>query len=149
MRATRSLVGAAAALAFILVSGAASAQPRGPQRGMRMPGPRYDKATELTLHGVVQKVEEVDQKDCPQCQGGIHLWLGSEGASYEVLLGPSWFLKEKNWSFEQGDSLEVTGSKITLDDQSSILAREVKRDGQTLMLRDTNGIPAWSRRPTS
>ncbi|HZE22108.1 MAG TPA: hypothetical protein VE082_08650, partial [Desulfobaccales bacterium] len=42
-----------------------------------------------------------------------------------------------------GDKLEATGSKVTLNNQPVLIAREVKANGQTLTLRDAQGIPAW------
>ena len=111
--------------------------------------PRYDKATETTIHGTVSKMEEAVPRNCPNCATGVHLWLDSEGKSYEVHVGPSAFVKAQEWTFEKGDVLDVTGSKVTVDDQSFFLAREVKKGDKTLVLRDENGIPAWSRRKTS
>lgn len=148
MTATKPLAGIGAALGVVLVSGLALGQPGGARKGM-MGMPRYDKATELTLHGTVAKVEEAMPKNCPNCATGVHLWLDSDGKSYEVHLGPSSFVKAKEWTFEKGDMLELTGSKVSVDDESFILAREVKKGDKTLVLRDENGIPAWSRRKPS
>jgi hypothetical protein len=58
-------------------------------------------------------------------------------------------VKAKEWTFENGDALELTGSKVSVDDQSFILARDVKKGDKTLVLRDENGMPAWARRKPS
>ena len=148
MTATKPLVGIVAVLGVALASGFALGQPGGPRKGM-MGMPRYDKATELTLHGTVTKVEEAVPKNCPNCATGVHLWLDSDGKSYEVHIGPSAFVKAKEWTFENGDALELTGSRVSVDDQSFILARDVKKGDKTLVLRDENGMPAWARRKPS
>jgi hypothetical protein len=148
MTAAKSLIGGAAAFGFVLVNTLAFSQPGGRQKGM-MRMPHYDKATEVTLQGTVEKVEQAAPKNCPNCETGVHLWLDSDGTSYEVHLGPTSFLKEKEWTIEKGDALELTGSKVSVDDQSFILAREVKKADKSLVLRDANGMPAWSRRKPS
>ena len=39
--------------------------------------------------------------------------------------------------------MEVTGSKVTLNNQPALIAREVKVNGTTLKLRDDQGLPVW------
>jgi hypothetical protein len=146
MTGTKSLVGVGLGLVF--ATGLAAGQPSGSQKGMTGM-PRYDKSTEVTLRGTVSRVEQAPPRNCPNCETGVHLWLDSEGTSYEVHMGPSSFVKEKEWTFEKGDALELTGSKVSADDQSFILAREVKKGDKSLVLRDENGMPAWSRRKPS
>ena len=39
--------------------------------------------------------------------------------------------------------MEVTGSKVTLNNQAALIAREVTVNGTTLKLRDDQGLPVW------
>ncbi|HVY94413.1 MAG TPA: hypothetical protein VHA14_16745, partial [Bryobacteraceae bacterium] len=48
------------------------------------------------------------------------------------------------FKFAKGDSVEITGSKVTMNGEEWIIAREVTKDGKTLTLRDKDGNPKWS-----
>ncbi len=50
-----------------------------------------------------------------------------------------------NFTFATGDQVEVIGSKVKMDGADAVLAREVKKGGKTLTLRNARGIPAWSK----
>jgi Glu-tRNA(Gln) amidotransferase subunit E-like FAD-binding protein len=76
----------------------------------------------------------------------VHLLIKSAEETVEVHLGPEWYLKEQNFSIEPGDRIEVKGSRITFPRMPAIVAAEVKKADRVLTLRDTNGIPLWSRR---
>jgi hypothetical protein len=47
--------------------------------------------------------------------------------------------------FAKGDQVEVIGSKVKGTDTEVVIAREVKKDGKVLTLRNAQGIPAWRR----
>jgi hypothetical protein len=72
----------------------------------------------------------------------VVLKIGEE--TTEVMLGPSTFITGKGFSFAKNDSLEVTGSKITMNGINYIIARAVVKDGKPLTLRDRTGRPQWS-----
>ena len=59
-------------------------------------------------------------------------------------LGPAAFAKEKGFAVAVGDQLVITGSRITLEGDTVLLAREIKKGDQTLTLRDASGRPLWS-----
>jgi hypothetical protein len=52
-------------------------------------------------------------------------------------------LKEFGMEFVKGDEVEITGSKVKLDDKSLVLAREVVKGNNTVVLRDKKGEPVW------
>ena len=62
----------------------------------------------------------------------------------EVRLGPTTFLEKEKFTFAKGDQIEVTGSKVKIEGADALIAREVKKGGKTLTLRDAQGVPAWS-----
>jgi DNA/RNA endonuclease YhcR with UshA esterase domain len=103
--------------------------------------PKYDLAKETTMKGTVEAVE---QHESPMGWQGVHLKLKTEAGTIEVHVGPAWFLEEKDFQFAKGDSLEVLGSRMTIENQDSLLAREIKQGEKTLVLRDARGIPVWS-----
>jgi len=49
-------------------------------------------------------------------------------------------------SFGKGDEIAVTGSKVKQEASDVILARELVRGTDTLLLRDEKGKPVWDSR---
>lgn len=122
------------AAAFGLVTFSASALPPGNRSRM------YDRATEITLKGTVQRVNQSELGWTPR----THLAIESGGAMIEVALGPTAFLENRGFAFVKGDQVEVTGSKMTVRGTEFVIAREITRGGKSLTLRDKNGIPVWA-----
>jgi len=90
-------------------------------------------------------VEEVKQVSGSQGQAGTHLSLKTDQETIDVHVGPSWFLTQNKISFVKGDQIEVTGSKVKLENRDVLIAREIKKGEKTIALRNAQGIPAWSR----
>jgi hypothetical protein len=110
----------------------------------------YNPNTETTIKGTVEQVKTAflpgggfTQQAEGKFSGPIYLNLKADSGMLKVVLGPSWFLESKGFKFATGDQVEVTGSKF--HDQDTIIAREVKRGDQVLVLRNAQGIPEWSR----
>jgi DNA/RNA endonuclease YhcR with UshA esterase domain len=119
-----------------LVSLTAAAQ------GRRNRVTRYDPATEITVTGTIEAVQQVSRSGA---WGGTHLKLKTKDETLDVHLGPSKFVADKGFTFEKGDKVEVTGSKIKYDGKYALVARTVKKGDKTLTLRDASGVPLWSR----
>jgi hypothetical protein len=102
----------------------------------------YDAAKEITVQGAVEEVLTPQRG----AMMGVHLKLKTEAESFEVRLGPAWFLEQKHFSFKKGDQISVTGATLATRTGQAIIAREVKKGGAVLELRDGNGIPRWSGR---
>jgi hypothetical protein len=47
-------------------------------------------------------------------------------------------------SFSKGDAVEITLSKVKTESAEFLLAREVARGDDKLILRDGKGIPVWN-----
>jgi hypothetical protein len=124
-------------------TGPGSGMGRGMGGGM---GPMlYNPKTVTTVTGQVEKLE-----DLPSMGGGggrgmqyRGVTLKTDQGSLMVHLGPGWYLDEKKCVVKVGDTVEVTGSKVTLNNQPALIAREVKVNGATLKLRDDQGLPVW------
>jgi hypothetical protein len=116
----------------------------GPGGGM---GPRlYNPQTVTTVTGQVAKVEELTMGPA----GGMgmkfrEILLKTDKGSIKVHLAPAYYLNEQKFAVKAGDTLEVTGSQVTMNNQPALIAREVKVKDKTLKLRDEQGMPAWSR----
>lgn len=124
-------------------------------QGMRMM-PKYDPATVVTVKGTVQEVQEGMMRSGQMGQmnqsaqtgqrrprGGMHLTLKTDTGSFNVLVGPAQFVKDKDFTFAKGDEVTVTGSKVKFNGSDAIIAREIKKGDKTLTLRDEKGVPAW------
>ncbi len=125
------------AILLMVTISIAVAVAQAPGSGKR--GHNYDPKTETTIKGTVDDVQQLPGKGAAT---GTHLMLKTESGTVDVHVGPTSYLAKQQFSFAKGDQIEVTGSKIGTD---TIIAREIKKDGKALTLRDTQGIPAWSR----
>jgi hypothetical protein len=134
---TRIILGMA--LAIAVATPLAYPQMMGGRRGMR----NYDPKSEVTVKGTVEEVKSFTGR---RGWSATHLTLKSGEETLDVHLGPAAFLKQQGFEFAKGDEIEVTGSKVKFAGGDAIIAREVKKGGETLTLRDSQGIPKWSRR---
>lgn len=101
-----------------------------------------DSAALTTIGGEVVAVNTFPSR---RGQSGVHIDLKSGDEVFDVHLGPSWFLDQKV-KLEKGDRIEVTGAKTTAGGRTALIASQVKKGDTVVVLRDVNGIPAWSRR---
>ena len=105
------------------------------------PKVKYDPATEVTLKGVIEQVTEYE---CPVSGGvGAHITLKTAEGTAELHIALAKFLKEYEIRFEKGDQIEVTGSKVKLNDADAILVRQIVRGQSTYMFREKDGKPIW------
>ncbi len=107
-------------------------------------GPRYDPDTVTTLRGTIAAIE-IEPAQSGR-HGGVHLMIEAEGKTTEVHLGPTWFVNEQDVKLAKGDRVEVVGSVAATDKGKYLIAREVKKGGAVLKLRDAQGLPAWAGR---
>ncbi len=92
----------------------------------------------MKINGTVLEVTR-PEKD----KDSLHLSLKSGEETIDVLLCPKSFLDEMGVSFK-GDEISLTGSKVKVEDGSLILAREVNKSDDQLLLRDGKGAPVWN-----
>ena len=127
------------ALVGLLVLPFAYAQ-RGPGPGQR--AGMYNVENETTVKGAVEEVKTVTGR---RGWNGTHLTLKTADKIFDVHVGPSRFLKEKGFNIVKGDEIEVTGATAQVRGSEVLIAREIKKGGETVVLRDAQGIPKWSR----
>jgi len=102
----------------------------------------YNPANMETLTGEVINIE----KTVPmrRMDYGIALVVKTEKETIPVHLGPGWFIERIDKPFAVGDKVEVKGSRVTFDNKPAVIAAEVKRGDNVLVLRDANGVPVWA-----
>ena len=102
--------------------------------------PRYDAQTETKIKGTVE-----DVRLPPNAKEIVFLLMRSgTDATVEVYLCPKSFLNDMGVTFAKGDQIVLTGSKVKQGDADIILAREVVKGTDTLVLRDEKGKPVWN-----
>jgi len=75
---------------------------------------------------------------------GMHMVFKTDKETISVHLGPGWYIENQDVEIVPKDKIEVKGSRITFEGKPAIIAAEVKKADEVLMLRDASGIPAWS-----
>lgn len=101
----------------------------------------YDTATVEKISGEIINMEKITNQMMKSY--GVHLIVKNISETIEVHLGPGWFIEDQEETLAKGDKVIVYGSRIICDNKPSIITREIKRGGYTLLLRDENGIPLW------
>jgi len=102
--------------------------------------PKYDLQNEAKFKGTVEQVKlppKGSEKDT------VYLLVKSGADMLDVYLCPGSFLDDLGVSFKKGDEIELKGSKVKQDEADLILAREVVKGTDTLVLRDEKGKPIW------
>jgi hypothetical protein len=129
--------------ALVLAIGTgAGAQPRTGERGPGVRGHVYDPKTVETVAGDVVSVSRADGAGSG---GGVHLVLRTDsGATLSVRLGPAWYVDKQAMKIAAGDRVEVKGSRVGAGGESAIVAAEVRKGQDRMLLRDAAGVPAWS-----
>jgi hypothetical protein len=105
--------------------------------------PKYDLHAELKTKGIVDEVDLVpfgSRKDFRE------LVIASGQDKIHIYICPQAFEQEMGISFNKGDEIEVTGSKVKQDEADVVLVRELVKGTDTLVFRDGKGNPVWDPR---
>lgn len=125
--------------------GALAQKGKGPWGGWG-PGTRYaaiyNPQTAETLRGEVQQVERFTGGK--GMSTGVRLLVKTDRETVPVLLGPSWYLEKQAFQLTIGDQVEISGAWGWAWGRRAFIAREVKKGGQVLRLRDARGVPLWT-----
>ena len=103
-------------------------------------GPKYDPSTETKMKGVVEELKLPPKGSDKEI---AHLVMKDGDQMIDIYLCPKSFIDEMGVSFTRGDEIAFTGSKVKQGDGQMILAREVVKGQDTLVLRDNKGNPVW------
>jgi hypothetical protein len=102
-------------------------------------GPKYDPTTEAKFKGTIEEL-----KMPPKEKDIAYLTIKSGTDTFEIYLCPKSFIDDMGVIFAKGDEIAFTGSKIKQGDTDLVLAREVVKGTDTLVLRDQKGNPVWN-----
>lgn len=141
------LVGLIGIFSFMVVSqsyaqpGMGRGQGAGLGKGMQS-GRMFDPKTIETISGEVATVEKGVQGKRMSYE--VRFSLKTDKETIPVILGPSWYIDKQDLKIVPKDTIEVKGSRVTVDGQPSLIASEVKKGDKLLKLRDATGIPVWA-----
>ncbi|MFQ5465719.1 MAG: DNA-binding protein [Thermodesulfobacteriota bacterium] len=143
--------GLAATLAFVLsillVSGAAAGERLMKRRAPDGwgPGSVYGRMFDLaTLETVTGKVTSIGVFTPPGgSYSGVRMTIDTGTEELSVHIGPRWFITNQDFELAEGETVEVTGSRVTYEGGPAIIASHMARDDSELLLRDEEGIPYW------
>jgi hypothetical protein len=135
MKRINYIVGAVTVLLIVLLSVMQTPQKKGP--------PPYNAAAETTVSGVVEETREFfcgvsDEQ-------GLHLVLRTNQGKVMVHVAPARFLRSQQITINPNDQVSVVGTRVNYQGQESMLAREITRGNEVLVLRDHEGRPLWLR----
>jgi hypothetical protein len=102
--------------------------------------PKYDPASSVEFPAIVVDIREVARGNAMR---GVHLIVGTGKETIDVYLAPVEFLKQFDFAFAKGDRVQVLGARVRPSATALVLAREVRRQNQTVYLRDAGGTPNW------
>lgn len=103
--------------------------------------PKYDLHTETKMKAIVQELKLPPKGSEKEV---AHLLVKNGTDTMDIYLCPQSFLADMGISFAKGDEIALTGSKIKQGEAELVLAREVVKGTDTLVLRDDKGKPVWS-----
>jgi hypothetical protein len=111
--------------------------------GARAPYVRmYDAAATTTVSGEIVSIGKF--APAKGMSYGVHIEVATDKEKIPVHLGPGWYLENQDVQVAPGDKVEIKGSRIEFEGKPALIAAEVRKGDDVLVLRDENGFPAWS-----
>jgi hypothetical protein len=123
-------------VAFVCVVGLPHQAAAQAKRGHRM--------QQSTIAKYTGQVETVEQQQCAACKCvELSVTLKVNGETLLVRLGPKQYFDERDFTLSKADVIEVTGLTFKEKGQTVVLATEVQKGSDTVMLRGKFGRPRW------
>jgi hypothetical protein len=73
----------------------------------------------------------------------VEIRLLSGTSDTPVRLGPAGFLKQNQLNLKEGDTITVTGYRVSAADGELLVATAIRSQGRTVQLRNRTGRPQW------
>jgi hypothetical protein len=99
-------------------------------------------AATRVLHG---EVATVQMEPIPGGTGYlVNLLVQSGSEVIPVQLGPSWFIEHQPIHLEPGDKIQISGSEVSTNGQTLLVASQVRKGREILRLRGDHDRPVWA-----
>lgn len=102
----------------------------------------YDPAKAETISGTVEAVTQV--VPIKGMYSAVAVTVKTDKETIPVHLGPEWYISRLDTKLAKGDTIEVKGARATFSGKPAIIAGEIKKGDNVLVLRDSAGVPVWS-----
>ncbi len=136
MKSIKSIV----TLSFIFITSMVLAQH---QHGKGMMYHMYDTKSEVTVSGTVEDTVTEVHPCCGSNMNHYYIKVKSDNETIKIFLGPTDYVKSQI-TIKKGDSVTVFGSKIVLNKETVIIAKNVKTKEKEVTLRNDDGTPKWA-----
>ena len=105
-------------------------------------GRMYNPQTVESISGEVISINKIEP--VRGMSYGVHAIVKTDKETISVHLGPAWYIENQDVKIVPKEKIEVKGSRITFDSKPAIIASEIKKGDEVVVLRDATGFPAWS-----
>ena len=102
----------------------------------------YDTSKLVTVNGVITAIDTLASQG-PGPGPGLHFTLKAGKEIFPVEVGPVPYLKTQSLRLRIGDSVTVHGAKMLVSTVPTLMAGEITRGKEKLVLRDAAGMPLW------
>jgi hypothetical protein len=120
----------------------AAIPPSSPASGRIHYSTLYNPATVETVQGEVASLgRTISGNGRDYCET---LSLKTDAGTIQVILKPESFRPRTNLRLQPGDQVAITGSRVALPGETVLIAATVAKGGNTMVLRDLDGRPAWA-----
>jgi hypothetical protein len=123
----------------------AQSRPNRPGQGVQMKDQQarmFNPAIIDSVAGVIEEIRKVEGRQGSNL--GYHLTVKVKEEVLDVHLGPVWYVEQEEFTFEKGDMIKLVGSRVTIDEKPSMIAKKVEVKGKELKLRGDSGRPVWA-----
>lgn len=103
---------------------------------------KFDEASQIKFSGVVDDIQQRSIGGTCKAQG-VFVTVKSDTQTFELQVGPKWFVDDLTWTFTKGDKLDITGWKVEKEGTSAVVVRKINRGEWSLEPRDDKGAPNW------
>lgn len=98
-----------------------------------------------TVRIIQGTISEVRGMDYPGTGSELKLIvITREKEFFTITVGPVWFLRRLNVSFQEGEDISVVGSVVD-PEKGTVIAQQINRGMKKLVLRDDSGSPRWEK----
>ena len=104
---------------------------------------KFDQASQIKFTGVVDQIEQRNPGGTCKAQS-VFVTVKAGEETYELQVGPKWFVDNLTWTFTKGDKLDVVGWKVNKEGGNQLVVRRINRGEWSLEPRDDAGAPNWA-----
>lgn len=102
--------------------------------------PKYDLTAEMKIKGTIEDLKLPEKGHDKEI---VHLIMKNGDQTVDIYLCPKAFMDDMGITFNKGDEIAFTGSKVTQNGSDLMLARQIVKGPDTLVFRDDKGKPVW------